>query len=563
MRHSSKNYDDAIAAQWRSWANSEVVYTEDFAAGLLTGTELPDNSLAKGATRFEWIFDITNPRAAKFITRDNASGIENQRSLLRFCKIGSKESSSAYNQYGQGRICALTTLMPIYEAAEWTATFKHCGNPKSLSQISHPWRSSDEMQSSMTEIPIDDTNCDLGFEWDITFDALNADILGEELACDPRKLFNKTKERLTTKYTRAVFDKTEFVLTVKNATQTITESSRTNKWKTLKQMFEELPSSCVKTIYNETFMWKSIQVRVTEYLLLTFPKTKEPAALVALRKAFPTFGTKCENSQRVHISNDGRLIESRPKPEMEGRKLDNHQNGEVVFIDTDSTCAGGDFNDQPTPCTIKVSIKKECENLKGIYKKYRDEKAAKDKAEKAEKAANERAEKAAKAAMEKAAKEAAAREAIAKAAREASAKKLAKPPRRIEVAAGGGGEAQQQQQQQHQASQQSDNEEESSSPMPRLDVIIIPTFPTFPTFPSHVIEPLASLASLATLASPSPSPAPIPAPIPAPALPALPKSHFTAEDMKELLRISLTLMSPENAAILKAQVKEKYGFDAQ
>ena len=306
-------------------------------------------------------------------------------------------------------------------------------------------------------------------------------------------------------------------------------------------------------------MWKSIQVRVTEYLLLTFPKTKEPAALVALRKAFPTFGTKCENSQRVHISNDGRLIESRPKPEMEGRKLDNHQNGEVVFIDTDSTCAGGDFNDQPTPCTIKVSIKKECENLKGIYKKYRDEKAAKDKAEKAEKAANERAEKAAKAAMEKAAKEAAAREAIAKAAREASAKKLAKPPRRIEVAAataGGGAAQQQQQQQQHQASQQSDNEEESSSPMPGLDVIIIPTFPTFPTFPSHVIEPLASLASLA---SPSPSPAPIPAPAP----PALPKSHFTVEDMKEVLRMSLTLMSSENAAILKAQVKEKYGFDAQ
>ena len=558
MRHSSKNYDDAIAAQWRSWANSEVVYTEDFTAALLTGTELPDNSLAKGATRFEWIFDITNPRRAKFITRDNASGIENQRSLLRFCKIGSKESSSAYNQYGQGRICALTTLMPIYEAAEWTATFKHCGNPKSLSQISHPWRSSDEMQSSMTEIPIDDTNRDLGFEWDITFDT---SILGEELASDPRKLFAKTKERLTTKYSKSVFDKTEFVLTVKNATQTITESSRTNKWKTLRQMFEELPSSCVKTIYDETFMWKSIQVRVTEYLLLTFPKTKEPAALVALRKAFPTFGTKCENSQRVHISNDGRLIESRPKPEMEGRKLDNHQNGEVVFIDTDSTCAGGDFNDQPTPCTIKVSIKKECENLKGIYKMYRDEKAAKDKAEKAARAAKERAEKAEKAAREKAekaAKDAAASAAIAKAARESLAKKLAKSLRRKEVAGGGGGEAQQQASQQasQQSSQHSDDGEPGSPSMPELY-----TIPTFPTLPSHVVVPLTSLATLAP-PSPSPSPAPIPAPAP-PAPPALPKSHFTAEDMKEVLRMSLTHMSPENAAILKAQVKEKYGFDTQ
>ena len=519
MRHSSKNYDDAIAAQWRSWANSEVVYTEDFAAALLTGTELSDNSLAKGATRFEWIFDITNPRAAKFITRDNASGIENQRSLLRLCKIGSKESSSAYNQYGQGRICALTKFMRNYEAAVWSATFKNCGNPKNLSQISHPWRSSDEMQSSMIDIPIDATNHDLGFEWDITFDALNADILGEELACDPRKLFAKTKERLTTKYTRAVFDKTEFVLTVKNATQTITESSRTNKWKTLRQMFEELPASCVKTIYDETFMWKSIQVRVTEYFLLTFPKTKEPAALVALRKAFPTFGTRSMSAQRVHISNDGRLIESRPKSEMDSKILHNSDNGGIVFIDTDSTVAGGDFNDQPEPCTIKVSIKKECENLKGIYNMYRDEKAAKEKAEKAAKAAREKAEKAEKAAKEKAekaAKEKAKWEAIA---RESLAKQLAKPPRRIEVAAGGGGGggAAAAQQSSQQSSQQSDDD-----------------------------EPI----------SPSPSSAP------ATPAPAHPKSQFTAEDMKEMLRMSLThITSAEARATLKAQVMEKYGFN--
>ena len=544
MASSSKYYDDTIAAQWRSWANSKVVHTDDFSAPLLTGTEIPDNSLAKGATRFEWIFDITNPRRAKFTTRDNGFGIEDQRSLLRFCKIGSKDSSSAYNQYGQGRICALTSFMPIYEAAEWTATFKHCGNPKSLSQISHPWRSSDEMQSSMVSIPIDDTNRDVGFEWDITFDIV---ILGEELALDPRKLFAKTKERLTTKYGKSVFDKTEFILTVKNATQTITESSRTNHWKTLKQMIEELPSSCCETVYNNTFKWKSINAHVTEYLLLSFNKKKEPAALVALRTAFPTFGTRCENSQRVHISNDGRLIESRTKPEMEGRKLDNHQNGEIVFVDTDSTCAGGDFNDQPMPSTIKVSIVDKCENLAGIYQMYRDEKkrhAEEERAAKAAKAAKERAEKAARAAMEKAAKDAATREAIAKAAKEVSAKKLTKPLRKMEVAGetrgaavaggGGGGDGG------GDGSQQSDDDE----PMPGLDVII-------PTFPSHVIVPLTSLASLA---SPSPATTPV--------TPALPKSHFTTEDMKEVLRMSLThVTSAEAQATLKAQVMEKYGFN--
>ena len=365
------NYDDVIAAQWRSWANSKVNYTADFPAPLLTGTELSDNSLAKGATRFEMIFNITNPRAAKLICRDNAGGIKDQRSLLRFLKIGSKDSVGPYNQYGQGRICALTTFMPIYESAEWTATFKHCGNPESLSQISHPWRSSDDMQSSMIQIPIDATNRDIGFEWVITFDVA---ILGEELAADPRKLFAKTKERLTTKYGKAIFEKTEFVLTVKGATYNRTESSLANKWKTFREMVEELPPSCCEVVFAETFQWRSIPVRVEEYYLQSFPKKMEPAELVALRTAFPIFGTRNENSQRVHISNDDRLIESRPKPEMERRRHDNHQNGELVFVDSNSACDGGDFNDQPTPSTIKVSIVDDCKNLTGIYNLYREKK---------------------------------------------------------------------------------------------------------------------------------------------------------------------------------------------
>ena len=544
MTSSSKLYDDSIAAQWRSWANSEVVYTKDFPAALLTGTELPDNSLAKEATRIEWIFDITNPRAAKFIIRDNASGIENQRSLLRLCKIGNKESSSAYNQYGQGRICALTKFMPIYEDAEWKATFKHCGNPKSLSQISNPWRSSDEMQSSMVEIPINDTNSNIGFEWDITFDAFNPDILGEDLASDARKLFTKTKERLTTKYSKSIFDKTEFILTVKNGTRlTITESSRTNKWKTFRQMIEELPASCCKTVFDETFKWKSIKSRVTEYFLSTFPKKTEPAALVALRTAFPTFGTKCENSQRVHIGNDGRNIESRPKPEMEGRTLDNHQNGEIVFVETDST--GGDFNDQPTPCTIKVSIKKKCENLLGIYQMYRDEKkrhaeearviAAKERAEKAARTATEKAEKAAKerAMLEEAAKKIAAsklttskllplKKPIVSSDDEDASVPVPVPVCRKPLAVGGGGAAQPAAQ--PTTAQQPKEEEEEEEPLsPSMPVLY--SNPTFPTTSQH------------------------------------PQQLFSVIDMKEMLRMSLSLMSPENAQRHKEQVKAKYGFD--
>ena len=36
---------------------------------------------------------------------------------------------------------------------------------------------------------------------------------------------------------------------------------------------------------------------------------------------------------------------------------------------------------------------------------------------------------------------------------------------------------------------------------------------------------------------------------------------FSVIDMKEMLRMSLALMSPENAQRHKSQVKAKYGFD--
>ena len=60
---------------------------------------------------------------------------------------------------------------------------------------------------------------------------------------------------------------------------------------------------------------------------------------------------------------------------MEGRKSDhNDLNGQIVFLHSYSDCPGGDFKDQPEPCTIKVSIQRECENLKGIYAMFQAEK---------------------------------------------------------------------------------------------------------------------------------------------------------------------------------------------
>jgi hypothetical protein len=237
---------------------------------------------------------------------------------------------------------------------------------------------------------------------------------------------------------------------------------------------------------------------------------------------------------------------------MEGRTLDNHQNGEIVFVETDST--GGDFNDQPTPCTIKVSIKKKCENLLGIYKMYRDEK--KRRAEEARViAAKERAEKAARAAMEKAEKAAKEKAMLEEAAKKIAASKLTTskllprkkptvssddedasvhvpPVCRKPLAVGGGGAAQQPTTaRQPTTAQQPKEEEEEEEPLsPSMPVLYsIPTFTTTSHQPQQ----------------PQPQP----------------QQLFSIIDMKEMLRMSLSLMSPENAQRHKEQVKVKYGFD--
>jgi hypothetical protein len=544
MASSSKNYDDNTAGLWRSAAKYKVVYTEDFPAALLTATEFSDNSLAKGrATKIDWTFDITNPQAGIFTIRDNGVGIEGQSDLIRFCTIGSKDSSDAHHRYAQGRVSALASLMPDYETAKWTATFKFDGHTTMLNQISQPWSTCEKMQRSMVKIPIDETNRALGFELKITFDT---SILGEELAADPRKLFAKTKERLTSKYTERVFEKTEFVLTVKNATQNITESSCTNNWKTLEQMLHGLPASSCETVFDHTFQWKSISVTVTEYNLCSF-KSKEPAALVDLRTAFPTFGTRSIPATRVHIFNDDRLIESRPKSGMDCRVGHNSQNGDIVFIKTDSSC--GDFNDQPEPSTIKVSIVDKCENLDGIYKLYRDEKKRRTEEAKMiaaaaakEKAAKEKATRAAKEKAEKELKEKAALQEIAK--KIAASSKSKHEPKIVPTAGGGVGVPMIQK-------ISTDTDEPVSPSMPELQRI--PSFPSITTtsFPSITTT---SFPSITTTSFPSITTT-------SPKLIIHPKPHYTMADMKELLQMSLTLMSPETATILKIQVRDKYGFE--
>ena len=369
-----RNYDEDIHGQWRANAGEKVVYTEDFPAPILCATEFTDNSTGKGkAKRVEITFDIsgsgTESGMCTFTHTDDGVGIERVSDLSRFLKFGSTQSSGTFHHYAWGRFRGMTAFMPDYETAQWTIDFRLCNNPTIMSRLCQPWSTTQKMQDSMTEVPVTDSNRGIGFGIQFNFKMSIFGELAKTYSETPEELFNKMKERLTTKYSQEVLQTTELILTVKKGSQVIRESSKENNWKTFEQMLRELsetsPASC-QVIFDKTLNWKSIQFRATEYFL-----AKENDEL---RQAFPTFGRRSLECQRVHISNDGRLIESRAKTLMDKRKnLHGYQNGEIVFI---NAFAGdtGSFLDQPTPATTKVSIKDDCVNLPGIYHTYLDEK---------------------------------------------------------------------------------------------------------------------------------------------------------------------------------------------
>ena len=371
---SSANYSEDIHGLWRANAKERVAYTDDFPAQLLCATEFTDNSLGKGkATRIEMTFDITDQHAGTLTITDNGVGIQKFTDLNRFLKFGSSNSSDKYHQYAWGRFRGMTSIMPDYETARWTATFKLCGNPDSLSQVSQPWSTVEKMGQSIVDVPFTDENRNIGLQMKMHFDMsiFGADLTKQYLS-NPKNLFDKTKERLTTKYHQSVFEHTEFVLSVVKGDMNITQSSKTHNWKTLETMLFELsqssPATC-EIVYSNSnpLKWKSVDVVPIEYNL----KRDHPE----LSKEFPTFGVRRLGTGRVNISNDGRLIESRHRYKMEGRKADhNDLNGQIVFLHSYSDCPGGDFKDQPEPCTTKVSIDENCENLKGMYAIFQAEK---------------------------------------------------------------------------------------------------------------------------------------------------------------------------------------------
>jgi len=356
----TNKHNEQYKALWRASASEAVPYTDDFPEPLLILPELTDGSIGKGkATKIEIEFDITNPEKVYVTHRDNGRGISSSE-LPRLFSWANSKSSSSEHRYGHGSKKALTKISPDYDTAEFRLLFKMIGQ---LHSITGPWDDFQKMAESVKVVEHTESNQNIGFEW-----MMNSDmgIFGEkrELYKDPRNLFLAMKEVLTSRYNAYHFDNCEYVLSVKCGPEFISESSKTNSWKTLEQMLDESKNATQK--YKFSFPWKSVTVDYTEYKLSRNDDT--------ISEAFPTYGVRSIPASRCHIANDGRFIEPMRAERFEKRKLHNSMNRTIAFINVRSSEDDSEsYKDQPVPCTTKVSFQEQCPNLNGILDRIRSE----------------------------------------------------------------------------------------------------------------------------------------------------------------------------------------------
>ena len=363
MPRINKPHDESRAL-WRASAYEAVPYTDDFPEVLLTLPELTDGSIGKGdASRIEITFDITNPEDIVIYHQDNGRGIS-MADIPRLFNWANAQSASSEHRYGQGSKKFLSKAEREYNNAKWELQFKMDGQLKS---IQSPWADFKSMLEATESIEHTEANQDIGFKWTIHTDNNNFGNKSEIYKQIPN-LFSALKEIITSRYHADQFDKREFVLTVRSGEECITESSRTHSWKTLEQMLTESPN--VKPVYKISFQWKSTTVSYNEFTVL-----REDAGIT---KAFPTYGVRSMEASRCHIANDGRFIEPKKFAEILQKKVHNSDNDRKAFINVRSTTSES-YNDQPVPCTTKVSFQNDCPNLNGIFEIIRNERKRIDK----------------------------------------------------------------------------------------------------------------------------------------------------------------------------------------
>lgn len=334
-------------ALWRSSAFEAVPYTDDFPEAVLVLPELIDGSIGQGqATKI--ILQLTlNGTKGNLKVRDNGIGIKNERRLLQWA---AQKASDNLHRNGHGTKKCLTKWEQDYTKANWTIKYRLAG--KNLQIIKGPFkgRDTDVSEDETDQTTLMPSGVEISIDFDITVLA--------GLAENPDALFKALKELIQTRYSEAIFEKTEFIIDISTGDaaqkKPAPHSSKNAKapWHSFKACVEKsVEDPRISKVYTKT-----VQIEGGQYVLEVFYNSILGNTSFALKKEFPKYGLKSMKSSRAHVCLDGRMIEAIPIYQLMGRDANHNDfNGFIVFVNfTPNTPA--DFDKLPSPCTTKVSL---------------------------------------------------------------------------------------------------------------------------------------------------------------------------------------------------------------
>ena len=333
-------------ALWRSSAFEAVPYTDDFPEALLVLPELIDGSIGQGQASKITVQIALNSTKSNLKVRDNGVGIKNERRLLQWA---AQKASDNLHRNGHGTKKCLTKWEQDYTKANWVIKYRVAG--KNLQVIKGPFKGRD---TDVNEDETDQTTLmPSGVEISIDFDTTVLAGLAE----NPDSLFKALKELIQTRYSEAVFERTEFVIDISAgdaAKKLAPHSSKNAKapWHSFKACVEKsFEDPRISMVYTNR-----VQIEGGQYVVEVYYNTILGNTAFTLKKEFPKYGLKSMKSSRAHVSLDGRMIEAIPIYQLMGRDANHNDfNGFIVFVNfTPNTPA--DFNKLPSPCTTKVSL---------------------------------------------------------------------------------------------------------------------------------------------------------------------------------------------------------------
>jgi hypothetical protein len=347
------NYDH-FSGLWRASAMEKVPYTEDFPECMLVLPEFYDGAIAHGkATCITTTVTWTNEYEAILDIEDNGVGIKNRERLLSWAAPSSMDN---YHRNGHGHKKAITKLAPEYSTAKWAIEYRKPG--QNVVSIASPFL------GAVTKITEDEDNVKRTFlmpSGTRTSIRFNTSVLGR--IGTPQQLLAAFKEIVQTRYSEKTLRDVQFVFHIRGLNEvyaTLDSHERGRELHSFRWYVEKgVRDGSIKCICNDTeYISAGAAWKLSRYHI----EVKGTSSF-DLKKEFPVYGAKNQQTQRIFISLEGRMIEPAKFHEFTNRKAaQNCHNGYLTFVDFVSS----DMAKKPEPSTTKVSMYGE----NPIYKEF-------------------------------------------------------------------------------------------------------------------------------------------------------------------------------------------------